>query len=363
MDLKEKLQNFLDDVEEVDGEYLKNAQLRLDSLVKPIGSLGKLEEIAARLASINKNLYCSLDKRCLIIMASDNGVVEEGVASAPQEVTYIQTLNFSKGITGAAVLSNHFNTDMIVVDVGVNQDINDPNVINKKMRKSTHNIAKQAAMSLDEAHKAVIIGIELAIDAKNQGYNIIGVGEMGIGNTTTSSAVLSSLLAIRGYEDVRNTVGRGAGLTDERYENKIKVIEKAIELHNPDAKDPMDVLHKVGGFDIAAMAGVFIGAAYCKIPVVVDGFISIVAALLAYRLNPKVKGYMFASHLSCERGYVLAMDELGIEPCLNLDMRLGEGSGCPIMFSIMDAACAIIKDMGTFEEADIGTEYLDNLSK
>ncbi len=360
--MKEELSKILNSIEETDKNILKIANNRLDSLVKPPGSLGTLEEIASKLSSITGKIENKLDKRCVIIMCSDNGVVDEKVASAPQMVTLMQTINFTKGLTGVSVLANHFNCQLKVVDVGVNADIDNPQIISRKIRKSTGNIAKEPAMTEEEAIKAIMVGIEMATCAKKQGYDCIGVGEMGIGNTTTSSAVLASLLDVN-IEDISKTVDRGAGLSDERFIHKINIIKKAIELNKPNSKDPIDTLSKVGGFDIAAMAGVFIGAAFCKVPVVVDGFISIVAALCAYRLNPLVKEYMFLSHHSCERGYALAMNELGLKPSLNLKMRLGEGSGCPIMFSIMDAACSVIKNMGTFEEAQIGDEYLENLTK
>ena len=359
--LKDELDKFLNSIEETDKKCLKQAEDRLDNLVKPPKSLGKLEDIASKLASITGNINNSLDKRCVIIMTSDNGVCDEGVSSAPQAVTCMQTINFTKGITGVAVLAHHFKSDLIIVDVGINADINNKDIINRKIRKSTGNIVKEQAMTYEEAIEAINVGIEMARNVKEQGYNVVGVGEMGIGNTTTSSAVLSSLLNID-IEDISNAVDRGAGLTDDRFAHKIDIIKKAVKLHKPDSKDPINVLSKLGGFDIAAMAGAFIGAAYYKLPVVIDGFISIVAALCAYRLNPLVKEYMFTSHHSCERGYTLAMKELELEPSLNLDMRLGEGSGCPIMFSIMDAACSIINDMGTFEEGQIGDEYLNNLS-
>jgi nicotinate-nucleotide--dimethylbenzimidazole phosphoribosyltransferase len=286
-------------------------------------------------------------------MASDNGVVDEGVSAAPQAVTLAQTMSFTKGITGVNVLAKQFNTDLIVVDVGINGDVNHPDIKNKKIRKSTWNIAKQAAMTQDEAVQAVLTGVETAIEAVSNGYRLIGTGEMGIGNTTTSAAVLCVLTGIKPEQ----AAGKGAGLTDEAYRRKLDVIRTALEKNKPNPSDPLDVLAKVGGFDIAAMAGVYIGAAYMRVPVVIDGFISIVAALAAARLNPIVGEYMFASHASFEQGYRHAAQALEIEPCLHLNMRLGEGSGCPIMFAVMDAASAVVKDMGTFEQGNISEEY------
>jgi len=349
------LNGYLKQIKGPDTGAVAQAQVRLDSLAKPPGSLGELEAIAAKLAGIGGQMVYDTTKRCVIIMASDNGVVEEGVAAAPQGVTYAHTLNFGRGITGVNVLAKQFNADLIVVDVGINGDLNDPKVVNRKIRKSTHNIAKAAAMTRDEAEKAVTIGIQTAIEAVNSGYTLLGAGEMGIGNTTTTAAVLSALTGIKPEQ----AAGKGAGLSDEAYRNKVNVVRTALELNKPNPEDALDVLAKVGGFDIAAMAGVFIGGAVMRVPVVIDGFISIAAALAAYRLNPLVKDFMFASHASAEQGYVHAAGALGLKPCLQLNMRLGEGSGCPIMFAIMDAACAVLRDMGTFEQGNIDDEYLE----
>jgi len=349
------LDKYISRVKPLDEAAMDEAQKRLDSLIKPPGSLGGLESIAKRLAGISGEMYYDTSKRCVLIMASDNGVAEEGVSAAPQQVTYAQTMNFSKGITGVGVLAKVFDVDLIVTDIGVNADIDSPHIRNKKIRKGTWNIAKQPAMTYDEAVQAVLIGVETAIEAVNGGYRLLGVGEMGIGNTTTTAAVLCALEGLK----PEHATGKGAGLSEEAYHNKINVIKMAIEQNKPNQEDAIDVLAKVGGFDIAAMAGVFIGAAYMRVPVVIDGFISIVAALCASKLSPYVKEYMFASHLSFEQGYKCAAEALGVEPCLNLDMRLGEGSGCPLMFAVMDGACAIIRDMGTFEQSNIGEEYME----
>ncbi|MFW2488248.1 nicotinate-nucleotide--dimethylbenzimidazole phosphoribosyltransferase [Clostridium chromiireducens] len=352
-----QLSDIINGIRDVNEEILIQADKRMTSLAKPLKSLGKLEEIAIKLSGITGKIKNNINKKMVIIMCSDNGVVEEGVASAPQSVTLSQTINFTKGLTGVAVLAKANNTDLMVVDVGINCDFNHPNVINKKIRKSTNNIAKESAMSYDEAIKAMLIGIECVKNAKELGYEILGVGEMGIGNTSTSSAVLSALTDTK----VQDVVGRGAGITDEAFEKKKKVVIQAIEVNKPDKTDPIDVVSKVGGFDIAAMAGVFIGAAYYKVPVIIDGFISAVAAIIAFRLNSKTKDYMFTSHDSKEVGFKVAINELGLSPLLNLDMGLGEGSGCPLAFSIVDSACAVMNNMATFEEAEINDSYLDEL--
>ena len=340
---------------------LGQARKHLDALVKPPGSLGGLEDIAAKMAAITGEIKNHQNTKQIIVFASDNGVYEEGVASAPQAVTLIQSLNMLKGVTGVCVLAKVAGSSVKVIDVGINADIKAPGLVDCKIRKSTNNIAIEPAMTYEEAEKAIEIGMDAVKKAHEEGYNLLGIGEMGIGNTTTSSAVLSVLLGLK-EDEINKTVGRGAGLTDEAYEKKIEIIKKAIAINKPNQNDVIDVLAKVGGFDIAAMCGAFLGAAYYKIPVVIDGFISIVAAICAIRLSPTCQAYMFASHLSFERGYKLAMDELGLKAYLDMNMRLGEGSGCPLMFQLIDAACAMISNMATFEEAMMDTEYLEKIN-
>lgn len=344
-------------IEPLNQEMIDKAKFRVDSLAKPLGSLGKLERIAIRLSGITGKLHNDIKKKCIIIMCSDNGVCEEGVASAPQYVTLAQTKNFIKGKTGVAALAKVNNTDLIVVDVGINTDEKIPGVLDRKINKGTKNIFKEPAMTYEEAIKAINIGIEVAKIAKDNNYDIIGVGEMGIGNTTTSSAVLASLINC----EVKDVVGKGAGITIEAFKHKRNVVEASIEKHNINFKDPIDIVSKVGGYDIAAMAGVFIGSAYYKIPVVIDGFISVVAALLATRLNPLVKEYCFASHNSEEIGYSLAIKEIGLDYMLNLEMRLGEGSGCAIAFSVIEFAISMMNNMATFEEGNIDDSYLETV--
>lgn len=351
---------YLQNINKANEEMYIKAKKHIDFLAKPLGSLGELEEISAKLCSIYNSMDIDIDKRAIIVLASDNGIFEEGVASTPQEITAIQTINILEGKTGVAVIGKKFNTDIIVCDVGIKCDISHPKLINKKIRKSTNNFAKKEAMSREEAIKAINIGIELVNKAKKDGYKIIGTGEMGIGNTTTSSAVLASILGLN-QNEIEKVVGVGAGLTKEAYNKKVELIKNAIKKHKPNKNDVIDIIQKVGGFDIASMIGVYIGCAYNKIPVVVDGFIAIVSALCATKLNDNIKHYMFLSHNSMEKGYILAKNELGLSSYLDLKMRLGEGSGCPIMFSIIDASIAMFKNMATFDEAKIDTEYLKNL--
>lgn len=354
---KKELDFVINGITELDKNAIEEAKKRVDFLAKPLGSLGRLEDIAIKLAGITGKVKNKINKKCIVIMSSDNGVVEEGVASAPQSVTLAQTINFSRGLTGVATLAKENNTDLMVVDIGVNTDKKIPGAIDRKIRKGTSNIVNGQAMSYDECIRAISTGLEMAKKAYEDGYSILGVGEMGIGNTTTSSSVLVSLTGC----SIEEAVGKGAGITKEAFEKKKWVVSEAIRVNKPNEKDIIDVISKVGGFDIAGMVGVFLGAAYYKVPVVIDGFISAVAALAAVRLNPLVKEYLISSHCSKEIGYNIAMKEMMLEPMLNLDMRLGEGSGCPIAFSIVEFSCAMMNNMGTFAEAEINDDYLEEV--
>ena len=338
----------------LDEAAMMQARQRQGRLAKPPGSLGRLEDLSVQLAGITGRVHNKIEKKHLLVFAADNGVVEEGVSSAPQSVTLMQTINLTRHKTGASTLCRHFGCEITVCDVGVNADFTDPRVLNRKIAYGTRNIVNGPAMNREQAEQAILTGIQLA---RSTDADVIGIGEMGIGNTTTSSAVLSVLLDA----SVEDVTGRGGGITDESFVRKKQVIKTAIEVNQPDKNDVIDVLAKVGGFDLAAMCGAFIGAALTRRPVVIDGFISAVAALCACKLCPNVKGYLIPSHASYEIGYKLAMGAMGLEPMLLLDMRLGEGSGCPLAFEVLRAACAIINDMATFEEADIDDGYLDEI--
>ncbi|HCJ58993.1 nicotinate-nucleotide--dimethylbenzimidazole phosphoribosyltransferase [Lutispora sp.] len=344
-------------LEGIEGSYEHakiKAKERLDNLAKPLGSLGQLEEIAIRLSGITGKISNPMTNKQLIIMSADNGVVEEGVSSCPQNITAIQTINFIRGVTGVGVLAKHAGAKLKVVDIGINADIDYPGLYKRKIRKSTWNMAKGPAMTREEGLKAIETGINMVEEAFREGAQVLGTGEMGIGNTSTSSAII---MAFTGC-DADEVVGKGSGLTGEGFENKKKIITQALKINNPDKNDPIDVLSKVGGFDIGGMAGCFIGAAYYRLPVLIDGLISAAAALLAYELNPMTADYMFTSHCSAEPGYKTIIDILGLKPMLNLDMRLGEGSGCAIAFNILEAADEVITNMATFEEASIKNDYL-----
>lgn len=325
-------------------------------LAKPPGSLGRLEEISIQLAGITGRVHNALNKKQLLVFAADNGVVAEGVSSAPQSVTKQQTINLMRGKTGAAVLAKHFGCGLTVCDVGVNADIYESTVLNRKIAYGTQNICTGPAMTREQTLQAILTGAEIArtVDA-----DVIGVGEMGIGNTTTSSAVLAVLLGA----DVEAVTGRGGGITEESFRKKKAVIRTAIEVNRPDRDDVVGALSKVGGFDLAAMCGAFLGAAAARRPAVIDGLISAAAALCAVRLCPNVRGYLVPSHASFEIGYRLAMEAMDLRPLFDLGMRLGEGSGCPLAFQVLDAACAVINDMATFDEAGINDDYLDEIRR
>ena len=339
-------------------EETKNlARAKWDGLVKPIGSLGTLEEVTIKIAGMTGNIKNSIEKRAIVVMSSDNGVVEEGVSAAPQIFTRILTESMARDITGVSVLAKHANADIKIVDIGLNGELDNSKVINKKIANGTKNFTKEPAMTYDEAIKSIEIGIEIGDALFAEGYDILGTGELGMGNTTTSAAILSVLTGL----EIDVTCGKGAGLTEEQYDNKKKVIARGIEKNKPNKEDPIDVISKVGGFDIGGMCGLFLSAAKNRKPIVIDGFISSAAALCAVKLNPMVTDYIIPSHLSNEPGAKYMMDTLKLKPMLNLGMRLGEGSGCPLAFQVIDAGLYTLEHMGTFEEAQINSTVLVNI--
>lgn len=321
----------------------------LDSLSKPLRSLGVLEEISVKIAGMTGTTFNKINKKNILIFCADNGVCDEGVSGCSQEVTRIVTNNLPNYTTGVGILSKFYGSEIRVIDVGVIGGITNTEVINKKIRQGSRNMALGSALTREEVIKAINIGIEEVDKLVKEGYNLLGTGEMGIGNTSTSAAVIASLLDI----DVEELVGLGAGLTKGGLENKKKVLRKAIDLNKPDKDDVIDVLSKVGGLDIAALCGSFIGAAKNRVPIVIDGVISSAAALCAYKLNSTIKDFMIPSHKSTEKAMNAVYDEIGLEPMLDLKMRLGEGSGCPIAFSIIESALAIIENMDTFNKAGL----------
>ena len=349
-----ELDSLLEKIKAPDQAAMDAARAYQATLAKPPESLGRLEALSIQLAGITGKIHNRMERTHLLVFAADNGVVEEGVSSAPQSVTLQQTINLTRAKTGASTLCRHFGVGITVCDVGVNAEIHDKAVLNRKIAFGTNNIAKMPAMTREQAVTAILTGAGVAIHTE---ADALGVGEMGIGNTTTSAAVLSALLDV----PPEQVTGRGGGITDEAFQRKKEVIRRAIETNRPDKTDVIDVLSKVGGLDIAAMCGAFLGAAATRRPVVIDGFISAVAALCAVRLKPEARHYLVPSHASFEIGYTLAMQAMDLQPMLLLGMRLGEGSGCPLAFQVLDAACAIINEMATFQQAGIDDGYLEEI--
>ena len=352
--MQEKIEALVRAVQPLDQKAMLAAEAHQARLAKPPGSLGRLEELSVQLAGITGKVHNELPRKQLLVFAADNGVVAKGVSSAPQSVTMQQTINLTRGKTGAAVLAKRFDCGLTVCDVGVNADICESAVLNRKIAYGTQNICAGPAMTREQALQAILTGAAVAEDVD---ADAVGIGEMGIGNTTTSSAVLAVLLGA----DVDKVTGRGGGITEESFRKKKAVIRTAIAVNRPNRDDVIDVLAKVGGFDLAAMCGAFLGAAASRRAAVIDGFISAVAAMCAVRLCPLVRGYLIPSHASFEIGYRLAMEELALRPLFNLGMRLGEGSGCPLAFQVLDAACAVMNNMASFDEAGINDDYLEEI--
>lgn len=366
------LAELISKIGKLDEIQMKEAKHRQDYLVKPPGSLGRLEDISVKIAGIYGKVKTPIEKFAIAIMCADNGVVEEGVASAPQSVTLAQTINFTRRLTGVGTMAKHFDIPLLVVDVGVAMEIPDSlytdemldennqipkRIVNRRFENGTRNLAKEDAMTREDAIRAILVGIDSVKAIKDSGADAFGVGEMGIGNTTSSSAVLCALTDLSA-EDI---VGRGGGLKDEGLRKKIDVVGNASRRCIENNYDVIHILASVGGYDICAMTGAFLGAGIYRIPVVVDGVISIVAALVAKELAPDVVNFMFASHKSKEVAYEKAMELLGLYPLFDLNMRLGEGSGCPIAFNILETASAIICDMATFEEGEINDDYMTEI--
>ena len=340
------LEETVSRIQAPDKGAMEEAQNRWNAIAHPLHSLGKLEDMIIQIAGIQRTSRVKLDKKGLITMCADNGVVEEGVTQTGQEVTAQVAENFLSEKATAGILCRKAGADIFPIDIGIARDTI---VRNCKISYGTKNMTKGPAMTHAEAVKALETGIALVREKKADGYRILATGEMGIGNTTTSSALASFFLK----QPVEKMTGRGAGLTSEGLQRKIDAIRKAIEVNQPDPSDPVDVLAKIGGLDIAGMAGVFLGGAAEGIPVVIDGFISGVAALVASEICPLSKDYMIASHMSHEPAADLMMRTLGKDPVLHADMCLGEGTGAVVLFPVLDMALEVYDRMSTFAEDDI----------
>jgi len=337
-------------IKPVSKELQQQAQAKLDNKTKPLGALGRLEEFARRIVTISNSLEPDISKKVLFTFAGDHGVTAEGVSICPKEVTTQMVFNFLKGGAGINVLARHVGAEVRVVDVGVDHDFGGlPGLIHRKVARGTQNLAHGPAMTRDETLAALQVGIDLADQCKAEGIGLVGTGEMGIGNTTPSSAIIAAISGL----PVRELTSRGTGISDESLERKIRIIEQSLALNRPDQQDPLDVLAKVGGLEIAAIAGLVLGCAANSLPVVIDGFISTAGALIASELHPSVRDYIFAAHQSMEIGHRVMLERIGVEPILDLHLRLGEGTGAALAMGLIESGVKIMKEMATFEQAGV----------
>ncbi|MGH8060162.1 MAG: nicotinate-nucleotide--dimethylbenzimidazole phosphoribosyltransferase [Candidatus Entotheonellia bacterium] len=337
----------------LDAPAMAEAMQRWDMLTKPRGSLGRLESLACQVAGITGLPRPRLAERIVFICAGDHGVVEEGVSAYPSAVTPQMVYNFVRGGAAINVLARHASARVIVVDMGVDADF--PllsGLVQQKIRRGTHNFAQQPAMTLQEARTSVERGIALTDAHVKTAQTWVVTGDMGIGNTTASSAIVAAMTGAV----VEMVTGRGTGVTDSVLRRKTVVIREALDRHRPDPHDPLDVLTKVGGFEIGGLVGIILGAARQRCPVILDGLIATAAALLAVGLVPAVRDFLIAGHRSVEPGHTVALQALGLEPVLNLDMRLGEGTGGVLALTVVEAACRLLDEMATFEEAGVATD-------
>ena len=343
------LEEVIQGIVPADQEAMGRAKARWDSIAKPLGSLGALEDAVIRIAGMTGSPDVDISKRAVVVMCADNGVVAEGVTQTGQEVTAIVAENMSTGDTSVCAMSRAAGAEVVPVDIGTVTPLKGARIRQKCVRRGTANMTQGPAMSREEAVQAILAGVEVARELRGRGVKLLATGEMGIGNTTTSSA-LAAVLLDRPVEDM---TGRGAGLSSEGLQRKIRAIETAVRVNRPDPGDVLDVLHKVGGLDIAGLAGVFLGGALCRTPVLVDGFISSVAALVAARLCPQCKDYMLGSHASEEPASQLVLSELNLRPFLYAGMRLGEGTGAVAVMPLLDMGLAVYREMTTFEDTNI----------
>jgi nicotinate-nucleotide--dimethylbenzimidazole phosphoribosyltransferase len=346
----DKIGSVIDAIQPLDEKAMAEARIRQDHLTKPQGSLGQLEALSIQIAGIKRNSRPRIVHKVIFTLAGDHGIAREGVSAFPSEVTPQMVYNFLRGGAGINVLGRQVGARVVVADLGVATDLErHPDLKNKKVAMGTENMAKGPAMSRKEAIRSIEAGMELVEEELTKGIDIVGTGDMGIGNTTPSSAITAVITGA----DVASVTGRGAGLNDEGLKRKAKLIEMAIEVNRPDPKDAIDVLSKVGGFEIGGIAGVILAGARHGIPVVIDGFISGAAALIAASLSLQIKPYLIASHQSVERGHQIILEYLGLKPLLNLNLRLGEGTGAALGMFLAEASLRILNEMATFAEAGV----------
>jgi nicotinate-nucleotide--dimethylbenzimidazole phosphoribosyltransferase len=345
-----QLQEIIANIQPLDEAVMRAARARQDTLTKPPGSLGRLEELSVQLAGIKADPFPSVKRKAIIVMAADHGVALEGVSAYPSDVTAQMVLNFLRGGAAINVLARQAEARVTVVDIGVAAEFNSmPGLVQHKIMQGTRNLAQGPAMTREEAEQALQVGVDVFNDEVRRGLDIVATGDMGIGNTTPSSAIVAAITGL----SVSQVVGRGTGIDDQGLERKIRVIEQALAVNQPNANDPMDVLHKVGGLEIAGLAGVMIAAASQRIPVVVDGFISTAAAMIAVSLAPRVRDYMISAHQSVEIGHQAMLKHLNLNPLLDLNLRLGEGTGAVLAFHLIEASARILCEMATFDEAGV----------
>ncbi|GCE25036.1 nicotinate-nucleotide--dimethylbenzimidazole phosphoribosyltransferase [Dictyobacter alpinus] len=344
-----ELQTIIDRIAPLDAGSEEQACSRQSQLTKPAGSLGRLEEIAVQFAGITGNALPVVQQRAVVVMAADHGVTAEGVSAYPKDVTPQMVLNFLAGGAAINVLARQANAVVTVVDIGVAADLQHPQLLSRKVRYGTANMAQEPAMSQQEALQAIKVGVDIVESLAARGVDLIATGEMGIGNTTAASALTACLLNV----PAEQVTGRGTGIDDQQLAHKVRIIERAIAHNHPDIDRPLDVLAKIGGLEIAGLVGVILAAAARRIPVVLDGFISSAAGLVAYALCPAVKGYLLAGHVSVERGHRLILEKLGLEPLLNLQLRLGEGTGAVLAMHIIEGALRTHLEMSTFADAGV----------
>jgi nicotinate-nucleotide--dimethylbenzimidazole phosphoribosyltransferase len=347
------LNELIAKIEPLDAAAMHAARLRQDRLTKPRGSLGRLEDLSIQIAGITAKPLPTLEHKVVTVMAGDHGVVAEGVSAYPQEVTPQMVLNFLRGGAAINVLARHAGARVVVVDMGVACDLpSHPGLLVRKVAYGTANIARGPAMSRDQARQALEAGAGVVEALIADGLDILATGDMGIGNTTPSAAIAAAITGRTAQE----VAGRGTGVDDAGLQRKIDAIRRALEVNQPDPKDGLDVLAKVGGFEIGGLAGAILAAAAHRRPVVVDGFISTAAAMIAVCLAPQARDYLIAAHTSMEQGHHLMMDWIGVSPLLDLKMRLGEGTGAVLAMSLVEAACKALAEMATFDEAGVSEQ-------
>jgi nicotinate-nucleotide--dimethylbenzimidazole phosphoribosyltransferase len=344
------LDSLISTIQPLDEAARRSARARQDILTKPRGSLGRLEELSIQLAGMKANPFPSVERKAIIVMAADHGVAMEGVSAFPREVTAQMVLNFLRGGAAINVLARQAGARVTVIDIGVAADFEPMSgLMRRKIMCGTRNQAQGPAMTRAEAEQALQVGIDILNDEVASGLDIVATGDMGIGNTTPSSAIAAAMTGL----PVSQVVGRGTGIDDQGLERKIKVIEQALAVNQPDPKDAMDVLHKVGGLEIAGLAGVMIAAANHRIPIVIDGFISTAAAMIAVGIAPAVRDYLISAHQSVEVGHQAMLRYLNLVPLLDLNLRLGEGTGAALAFHLIEASTRILREMATFDEAGV----------